>query len=117
MNTCYDCIVDQINIATEIKFKVVSRLHLKKRNKFRKRKSVMGNEAKPLCTLNIPEKFQIPKNLFKNLNVFFFLDSNSKLASSLLTSVLLDFTRCYITPNLQGKGDITQNELRELSLL
>ena len=92
MNTCYDCIVDQINIATEIKFKVVSRLHLKKQNKFRKRKSVMGNEAKPLCTLNIPEKFQIPKNLFKNLNVFFFLDSNSKLASSLLTSVLLDFT-------------------------
>lgn len=57
------------------------------------------------------------KEFIQKFKRFFFLDSNSKLASSLLTSVLLDFTRCYITPNLQGKGDITQNELRELSLL
>ena len=42
----YIYIVHQINIATKIKFKVVSKRHLKKLDKFRKRKGLMRNETK-----------------------------------------------------------------------
>ena len=43
----YNWIIHQINIATKSKFKVVSKRHLKKLEKFWKRKAVMRNETIP----------------------------------------------------------------------
>ena len=47
----YNCIVHQINIATKSKFKIVSKRHVKKLDKFQKSKGLMRNDTK--CSVYI----------------------------------------------------------------